>query len=316
MSDLTVTPPLGVMHGNDGAKGGTPMPSTLDLQACLDEQSLSAYQWLIFILSFLVVIADGFDTGAIAYIAPSLIQAWGIERGALGPVVSAALVGMALGALTAGPLADRFGRKTVVILSVLFFGVGSIACALSSSLSELTIYRFLTGLGLGAAMPNVATLLAEFMPKRIRATMVNALLCAFPSGVALGGLLSAHMIPSYGWQSVLVLGGVLPLIVTLLIAIFMPESLHFMVVKGKSQEKIARAFQKVTGRKLAAGTVLHIAEQQPADNKQSALSLIVSKHFRLGTIMLWLACFMSLLVFYLLTSWLPILLKDIGFSTA
>ena len=166
------------------------------------------FQWLIFALCFCVVLLDGFDTAAIGYIAPSLVTEWGVERPALAPVLSAALFGLAFGALSSGPLADRLGRKTVLVGSVLVFGLACLASAFSADLTQLVVWRFVTGLGLGAAMPNAVTLMSEYCPDGRRATLTNAMFCGFPLGAAFGGFLAAWMIPHWGWRSVLVLGGI------------------------------------------------------------------------------------------------------------
>lgn len=292
------------------------MTAVVDIQKEIDQQKLSGYQWLIFVICLLVVAADGFDTGVIGYIAPSLADTWGIERASLGPVISAALMGMVFGALSAGPMADRLGRKLVVILSVLFLGVWTVASAYAQSLGQLEAFRFLTGLGLGAAMPNIATLLSEYMPSRIRATMVNTMFCAFPGGIAIGGLLSGYLIPAFGWQSVLLLGGIFPLLLCVVMLFWLPESLHFMVVKGKEPAKIAHILAKVTGRPTPEQATFVLPEKQNIGNQKSALGLIFSKPFRMTTLSLWVACFTSLLVFYLLTSWFTTLLQNIGFSQA
>src|SRR6516225_5217634 len=126
----------------------SPSPS-VDVQSFLNEHRFSPFQWTIFGLCFLIVLADGFDTAAIGFIAPSLLKEWGIAKPALAPVLSAALFGLAAGALAAGPLADRFGRRRVLITSVLLFGLASLACATASNLNELTMLRFVTGIGLG-----------------------------------------------------------------------------------------------------------------------------------------------------------------------
>jgi sugar phosphate permease len=118
---------------------------TVDVQDFIDSQRFSPFQWTILVLCFLVVAADGFDTAAVGFIAPSLVQDWGVARSALGPVMSAALVGLGIGALGAGPLADRFGRKTVLVLSVFFFGLWSLAAARAGSIESLTALRFMTG---------------------------------------------------------------------------------------------------------------------------------------------------------------------------
>src|SRR5215212_10952858 len=192
---------------------------TIDVQTFLNEHPFSGYQWTIFALCFWIVLLDGFDTAAIGYIAPSLITEWGMERPALAPVLSAALFGLAFGALSAGPLADRFGRKAVLAGSVLVMGVACLASAFAPDLNHLVVWRFVTGLGLGAAMPNAVTLMSEYCPEGRRALMTNAMFCGFPLGAAFGGFLAAWMIPLWDWRSVLVLGGTAPLVLCLLLLI-------------------------------------------------------------------------------------------------
>jgi len=171
---------------------------SIDVQSFLDEHPFSPFQWMVFALCFCVVLLDGFDTAAIGYIAPSLITEWGVERAALAPVLSAALFGLAAGALSSGPLADRFGRKAVLTASVLLFGLACLASSFSGTLNQLVVWRFITGLGLGAAMPNAVTLMSEYCPGARRATLTNAMFCGFPLGAAFGGFLAAWMIPNFG----------------------------------------------------------------------------------------------------------------------
>lgn len=187
----------------------TDQPS-LDVQTLLNESPFSGFQWLIFSLCFLIVLLDGFDTAAIGYIAPSLIAEWGVSKPALAPVLSAALFGLATGALLSGPLADRLGRKTVLVSSVAVFALACLASGFSPDIWTLAALRFVTGLGLGAAMPNAVTLMSEYCPDARRATLTNAMFCGFPLGAALGGFLASWMIPQFGWRSVLILGGIAP----------------------------------------------------------------------------------------------------------
>ncbi len=161
--------------------------TTIDIQAFINEHPFTRYQWMILALCFITVAMDGFDTAIIGFIASDLVQEWGVEKSALGPVMSAALVGLAVGALTAGPLADRIGRKKVLIMSIVVFGGFSLLTAFATSLNQLTLLRFLTGLGLGAAMPNAATLMSEYAPERRRALLVNLMFVGFPMGSSLGG---------------------------------------------------------------------------------------------------------------------------------
>ncbi|MFM0716331.1 aromatic acid/H+ symport family MFS transporter [Paraburkholderia strydomiana] len=298
----------------------------VDVQAFIDEQRFSPYQWTILLLCFLVVAADGFDTAAVGFIAPSLVQQWGIARSSLGPVMSAALVGLGIGALAAGPFADRLGRKTVLVLSVFFFGVWSLAAARANSIEALTLLRFLTGLGLGAAMPNAVTLMSEYAPARLRAVAVNGMFCGFSCGLAIGGVASAWLIPHFGWPSVLVAGGVGPIALTVLLILLLPESVQFLAVRRQADRRIARILQRIAPHSRLEGCRFvavdaragHEAAASNASKSgarpQWALAIVLSSRYRFGTLMLWLAYFMGLLIYYLLTNWLPTLFKDTGFS--
>lgn len=283
----------------------------IDVQAFLDAQRFSPYQWLVFALCFLIVLLDGFDTAAIGYIAPSLIKEWGVTRPALGPVLSAALFGLAAGALFAGPLADRLGRKRVLVASVSVFALACLASSFSSDLSALTTLRFVTGLGLGAAMPNAVTLMSEYCPDRQRAMITNAMFCGFPLGAAFGGFLAAWMIPQWGWRSVLLLGGAAPLVLAALLLVFLPESVRFMVSRGYSVERIRAVLIRVSAAAAHAGRFV-MTEARPGATGRSGLGVLFSRAYAVGTVMLWLAYFMGLVIFYALINWMPILFKDAG----
>jgi len=289
-----------------------PATGTLDVQSLIDSQHFSAYQWLILVLCFLIVAVDGFDTAAMGYVAPALVQDWGIEKSSLGPVMSAALFGLAFGAIFAGPMADRVGRKKVLVLSVFFFGACSLATAFAPTVWWLTVLRFLTGLGLGAAMPNAVTLMSEYAPARRRAVLVNTMFCGFPLGSAAGGFFAAAIIPHYGWHSVLVVGGVVPLVLAVLLVTALPESIRYMVVRQYPAEQVRNVLARVTGASVDDARTFTISEAAPA--APSAIGTVLAPRYRLGSAMLWLTYFMGLVIFYLLTSWMPTLMKDAGFS--
>ncbi|MDN6860983.1 MFS transporter, partial [Pseudomonas sp. CAN2814] len=200
-----------------------PAAGTLDVQSFINAQPLSLYQCRIVLLCFLIVFLDGLDTAAMGFIAPALTQDWGIDRASLGPVMSAALIGMVVGALGSGPLADRFGRKGVLVVAVFLFGLFSLISAYSSNLEQLMALRLLTGIGLGAAMPNATTLLSEYTPERLKSLLVTSMFCGFNLGMASGGFVSAKLIPAYGWHSLLLLGGVLPLLLAVVLLVWLPE---------------------------------------------------------------------------------------------
>lgn len=286
---------------------------SFDIQQFIDRQHLGAFHWVVFFLSFSVLFADGFDTAAVGYIAPILITEWGIEKSALGPVLSAALFGLVIGAVAAGPMADRVGRKAVIVFFTAFFGVASLATALSTNLEMLTVLRFITGLGLGAAMPNAITLASEYVPVARRSLLTTAIFCGFVLGTAGGGLIAAWLIPNYGWRSIFVLGGALPIVLSFILLWKMPESLRYLVANGKPANGIRRILKRMTSDSLPAGTYFVVPEPAHAAGKR-AVGLILSRSYLLGSLMLWLTYFMGLLSFYLLLSWLPTLMKDAGFA--
>lgn len=285
----------------------------VNVQTLLNEHPFSPFQWLIFALCFFIVLLDGFDTAAIGFIAPSLIKEWGASKAALAPVLSAALFGLAAGALSAGPLADRLGRKRVLVGSVLVFGVACLASSFARDLTELSVLRFLTGVGLGAAMPNAVTLMSEFCPNQRRATLTNAMFCGFPLGAAFGGFLAAWMIPNFGWRSVLVLGGITPLVLVILLVLFLPESVRYMVAQAQPVERVRAVLARIAGAaKVELASRFVLTESAPASDAKSGLGVVLSPAYRLGTFMLWLAYFMGLVIFYALINWMPVLFKDAG----
>ncbi|MFL6628872.1 MAG: MFS transporter [Vitreoscilla sp.] len=286
-------------------------PTSVDVQAFLDEHRFSPFQWTIFGLCFLIVLADGFDTAAIGFIAPSLLKEWGIAKPALKGVLSAALFGLAAGALSSGPLADWLGRKRLLVASVALFALACLASAFSQSLEQLTTLRFVTGLGLGAAMPNAVTLMSEYCPARLRATLTNAMFCGFPLGAAFGGFLAAWMIPQFGWRSVLALGGVAPLCLAVAMALMLPESVRFMVARAQPVERVRAALARISAS-AAAATSFRLSESRPAAGGRAGIALVLSRPYVVGSVMLWVAYFMGLVIFYALINWMPILFKDAG----
>jgi AAHS family 4-hydroxybenzoate transporter-like MFS transporter len=287
---------------------------TLNVQEFIDGQPFSPYQALVFVLCFLIMVADGFDTAAIGFVVPALIKEWGVAKHAFGPVLSASLVGLAIGALVAGPIADRIGRKPVLLVSVVAFGLFSLACAYAESLTTLMVWRFLTGLGLGAATPIATTLLCECVPARRRALLLNGMFCGFTLGAAAGGFGAAAIIPEFGWRSVFIVGAVVPLLLALVSAVALPESTRFMVARQWPIDKVKATLRRLTGVTQIPATRFALEDPSLARGARSPVALILSSGFRFGTLMLWLTYFMGVLVFYLVTSWMPTLIKDSGIT--
>src|ERR1700735_1602717 len=217
----------------------------IDVAEFIDQQPVGGFQLKLLLTCAAVLFLDGFDTTAIGYVAPSLAREWSLSKGALGPVFSAGLFGLMIGALLFGPLADRIGRKKIIIFSTLAFGVGTLVTAFVLDVNALLAIRFLTGLGLGGAMPNAIAMTSEFNPRRRRATMVMIMFCGFSVGAALGGLVAAALIPQFGWRSVFVVGGVVPLLLVPVLAQLLPESVRFLVLTGRGNARVAEMLSAI-----------------------------------------------------------------------
>jgi MFS transporter, AAHS family, 4-hydroxybenzoate transporter len=278
----------------------------VDVQAFIDGRDVSWEQKRLLILCFLVIAVDGFDTAIIGFIAPALRSEWGLQVTQLGPLFAAGLFGLMLGAFAVGPLADRHGRKTLLVISMIVFGAASLASSYSGGLPSLIALRFVTGLGLGGAMPMTITLAAEFCPAARRSSLVTLMFCGFTLGSAVGGLIAAQVLPGFGWRVLLVGGGVAPLALAPVLWALLPESVRFLVTTGNAQERIAAVLQRLAPALDLRGVRF---VDQPAP-KASPVVQLLGGGLLTGTLLLWLAFFMSLLVVYLMTNWMPTLLQQ------
>src|ERR1700722_5012751 len=217
----------------------------VEIQAFINERKVGGFQILVVVLCALTVFLDGYDTQSVAFVAPSIALDWHLERAALAPIFVASLVGLLIGALLFGPVADKLGRRSVLMLSTLIFGAGTLLTAGSGDVTGFLIFRFLTGLGLGGAMPNAIALTAEYCPERRRATLVMIMFTGFSLGAAVGGGLAAWLIPAFGWRSVWYLGGAMPLLLLPLQFFLLPESIRFLVVRNAEHSRIAPLLRSI-----------------------------------------------------------------------
>ena len=288
--------------------------SPVDVAEFIDAQPVGGFQVRLLLACAAVLFLDGFDTTAIGYVAPSLAREWGLTKGALGPVFSAGLFGLMIGALLFGPLADRIGRKKIIIFSTLAFGIGTLITALVADVNTLLAIRFLTGLGLGGAMPNTIALTSEFSPLRRRATMVMVMFCGFSVGAALGGFLAAGLIPHFGWRSVFVVGGAAPLLLAPILALKLPESVRFLALTGRANARVAHLLGRINPKAVFAAATRFVVHE-PELVGVPVLHLFKGGRTRV-TLLLWVVFFMSLLDLYFMSNWLPTVLNDLGASVS
>jgi MFS transporter, AAHS family, 4-hydroxybenzoate transporter len=299
------------MAVSQGEASGT---SRIDVADFIDHMPVGGFHIRLLLTCAAVLFLDGFDTQAIGYVAPVIAKEWSLTKGAFGPVFSAGLFGLMIGALVFGPLADRVGRKKIIIFSTLAFGVGALATAFVHDVGTLLAIRFLTGLGLGGVMPNAIAMTSEFNPQRRRATMVMIMFCGFSLGAALGGLLAAWLIPQFGWRSVFAVGGIAPLVMVPVLALKLPESVRFLAATGRAPERVAQLLKLISPRTAFSPDAQFVVQETQLSG------LPVLHLFREGrtlvTLLLWVVFFMSLLDLYFLANWLPTVLNDLGASVS
>ena len=293
-----------------------PASPSFNVSELIDTHPIGVFQIRIVALCAVVALLDSLDLQSIGLAAPAMIADLHIRPSLLGAVFSAALAGLALGAFSFGPLADRVGRKAVLIGATVCFGVFTICTALAPNLGVLLVYRFCAGLGLGGAMPSFISLTSEYVPRRLRAPVIALLWTGFPLGGVVGGLLGSWIIPALGWQSVFWVGGVLPLLVGAVLVLGLPESISFLVATAAPADRVRRLLQNA----FPAASV-------PADarfvlNEERGGGVSVLRLFAmgraLGTTVLWISFFIVFMMLVTNSAWAPTLLKregiDIGQS--
>ena len=199
-------------------------PSIVNVDAVLDAARLRGVSLIVAICAGAILILDGLDIQVIGMAAPDLVKDFGIDRSALAPALAAALLGMAFGASGVGALGDRWGRRPALLASTFLFGFATVLAATSRNVTELAIWRLITGIGLGGALPSAAALLAEFTAQRSRSQALGAALVGVPLGGILGAALAGELVPAYGWRAIFIVGGVLPVLAATFMYFVMPES--------------------------------------------------------------------------------------------
>ena len=282
----------------------------LDVRQFLDEHPLSNFQILAATMCGAIAFMDGYDVQAMGFVAPALSAALHIPRPALGPLLSSGTIGMMFGAITFGTLADRFGRKPILIACTLIFGIMSLITATADSLQAMWVYRFLTGFGLGGAMPNTIALTAEYAPKKYRSVAVTTMFCGFSVGAAVGGFVAAGLISSFGWQAVFVVGGLIPLVTAALSFSFLPESIRFLLLKGGEKQRAMKYLSRISRDSEHYDEIVAGADDHASGG--NSVKELFTEGRTIATPLLWVCFFMNLLVLFFLNNWLPTLMNDAG----
>ena len=214
---------------------------SVSVSEVLDPSPFTSYQVLVGILCFCCVLLDGFDLTVIGVAVPNIADFLRVKPPALGLAISAGQFGPLIGAAFLGMLADRVGRKRMLVVCALGFGLFTLLCAYITSVEQLALFRFIAGLGMGGAVPTAIAFGTEYAPTRSRATVATAMYAGVPVGATVSGLAAVYLLPHFGWQSLFVMGGVIPVVIAIVMALLLPESLTFLVRREeKGQAKVRR----------------------------------------------------------------------------
>ena len=286
------------------------IPHEFDVEAAIDNAPLGFYQIAIAVICSLIIMIDGFGNQSIAFVAPVLLHEWALRPAMLGAIFSIGLFGGALSAMVVGPLSGRFGRKSVLVVSLLIFALASVATTRATGATSMLVLRLFTGIGVGGALPLLLATTAEYSPKRYRATIVSAMYAGYPLGAVLGGLLSIRLIPMFGWQSVFYLGGLLPLAFLPLVLVMVPESTVYSITVGKPRSEIQRILHRLG---VAADDTARFIVPEHA-RSGAGIPQLFRDGRALATVLIGATCFMGVLLTYVLVNWTPTLLKQSGYS--
>ncbi|MGH8264135.1 MAG: MFS transporter [Steroidobacterales bacterium] len=288
--------------------GATPAQS-VDIGKLIDTQPLGGLQIRVILLCALIVVLDGYDIQTLALTVPTLMKEWGLPKGDFTWALSFSLIGYGAGAAFLAGLGDRFGRKPVLIFAVLLMAIGSIGNAYVTNMQELIFWRFLTGVGFGTSIPNCTALTSEYMPAKSRAMLITLMYIGVAFGALVSGFVADPIINAYGWRAIFVIGGALPLVISILLFAGLPESIRFLVARRPYDPRTARLAAAIAPENVAKNFTDHSAGTE----KQSLASLLAPL-YRPRTLLLWSVFALNLFVLYFLISWLPTLLTSAGWS--
>lgn len=288
------------------------MTRTIDVAARIDAAPIGTFQVRTVMLCGAVTLLDGFDVQAVALAAPAAAQGLGVPVSALGPVIAASLGGVMIGTIAAGRLGDRYGRRPIILAAFLLLGLSSLASAMAGSIPTFAIARFLTGLAIGGCLPNVTALCAEYMPERRVGLAVTVMYAGVPMGGVIGGLIAGPMLAVWGWRSLFVVGGLLPLILLVPIALWLPESVRFLALR-RGDDALAILARIDRGFRLEPDDRPATPDAQVA---YARFATLLAPALRRTTLLLWALFFLAMAGMYLLLSWLPTAFALAGWSPA
>lgn len=293
--------------------------TTLTARELIDSSPLGRRRIGFILVAFLCVLVDGIDIGAWGFVYPRIIAEWGVTVEQVTVVATIGYVALALGALIAGPLADRFGRRPVMLVSLAMFGGSMLVAGFATNIQTLGVCRAIACAGLGAVMPTVITLVSEYMPVKNRALLVTIVFCGFPLGQAVAGYLAAFIVPSFGWSVLLLVGGVLGVVLIPLVALVLPESLNLLLRRpahSQRAKKIVSGLAKSVGETRPVVTAPIQISPDSSGPPDGGVRMVLSRKLISTSLIVWFAYLANCTVTYVLIGYLPLIMAGQGIDAS
>ena len=286
---------------------------TTDIKELINKSPMTTFQVVAVAICIVLNMLDGFDVLVVAFTAAELSKAWSLNATQVGVLLSAGLIGMSIGSLVIAPLADIWGRRVVVLGSLVFVTAGMLLSALASGLYALAALRVVTGLGIGGMLASLTVITSEYSSDKRRNLCISLYSTGYPIGAVIGGSVAAVLIASYGWRAVYAFGGVVSLLMIPLVVMRLPESLDFLLARrtAATLAKVNDVLQR-TGHAQVSELPAVVRES----HEQVGIAQLFGPALRTQTLRIWVAFFLHMFCFYFVVSWTPKLLTAAGLSAA
>ena len=287
------------------------MSQTFQVNDFVDGQRIRSFNILLLVWSFLTMFADGFDLNSLGFAAPDLTRLWGIARSEMGPVLSANLAGIFVGAPVLGWLGDKYGRRPLIIAGTLLYGVMTLIMAWSTTMDQMMVLRFIAGIGIGGIMPNTISLNSELTPKRFRSTLIVLMFMGITTGSTGVGLVAAYFMQDYGWQIIFHTGGILPIVIAICLIFTLPESLKFLATQPHRHKELIATARKMRPDLLVPDDARF--ENPPIIlGSEGHISELFKGSLALITPLLWVCFCIALMANFFLNNTLPLIYDQYG----
>ena len=288
------------------------MNALADPKQILDHSPMNGFQIGAVVICILLNALDGFDVLAISFASPGIATEWGINRAALGVVLAAELVGMAIGSITLGNIADSIGRRPTILWCLVLMTVGMYASSLANTINFLLVTRLITGLGIGGMLASTNAMTAEFSNAKYRNLAVMVMATGFPVGAIVGGSISTQLLAAFDWRAIFEFGAICTGTFILIVWIGLPESVEYLASKRPKN-----ALQRINNTLARMGhEALSLLPAPASVEKKPSYSVLFSPKYRTLTLLLMVAYFMHIMTFYYILKWIPKIVVDMGYEAS